>query len=431
MKKSKFLSVLLCGAMVATALTACGNNNTETDAPQTSGNESQAESKAEGGKELVYWSMWTANEPQAEVIKEAIAAYEEASGNTVKVEWKGRDIKTLIQAALESNTQIDLFDDDFQRVAQSFSDNTLDLEEMAAAAGYEENANAGLLNAIRGWAGSLKAIPYQPYTSGVFYNTALFDAAGIEGQPETWTEFMDACQKLVDAGYEPLALDDAYVLYNFGFHLARYIGQDGVKELTKNGDWSSNEGAKKAAQDMIDMVNAGYLESGAPAAYPASENQIGLTEEVAMVVNASWVPAEITNNTSCDIEWGMFNYPAVDGGVDANTLANVGAQGFAIPSYSENAQEAFDFIMTLVTGEFDQKMADATDSIPADSRNTWPAMLECCKDAYESLTGVYEWNMGLNENQDISSMLSDNVIKLFEGQFSTADDFLSAMDSLY
>ena len=41
---------------------------------------------------IVYWSMWEEDEPQADVIREAAEAYEEATGISVEIEWKGRKI---------------------------------------------------------------------------------------------------------------------------------------------------------------------------------------------------------------------------------------------------------------------------------------------------------------------------------------------------
>ena len=101
------------------------------------------------------------------------------------------------------------------------------------------------VNTIRDWSGSLKSIYYQPYTSGMFYNKDLFEQAGIIEVPQTWAEFTDACKKMVDAGIEPMALDSEYALYMFGYHLARYVGQDAVKDLALNGNWSANEDARK------------------------------------------------------------------------------------------------------------------------------------------------------------------------------------------
>ena len=88
-----------------------------------------------------------------------------------------------------------------------------------------------------------------------------------------------------------------------------------------------------------------------------------------MVVCANYVAPEVNNNSGTEINWGMFNYPAVEGGADPSN-AYAGANSLAITKYSENAQAAFDFLMFLTSGEFDQKMADTADQIPADPSNT-------------------------------------------------------------
>ena len=93
----------------------------------------------------------------------------------------------------------------------------MDLESMAKAADYDSFAVAALPTAVRRWAGSLKAIAYQPYTSGIYYNKAIFTEAGIEKEPTTYAELLDACEKIKAAGYAPLAQDDAYVRYTYGF----------------------------------------------------------------------------------------------------------------------------------------------------------------------------------------------------------------------
>ena len=59
--------------------------------------------------------------------------------------------------------------------------------------------------------------------------------------------------------------------------------------MADNGQWAQNELVPKAAQDMIDFVNAGYLAEGAPAEYPASQDSMGIDGDVAMVVCANYV----------------------------------------------------------------------------------------------------------------------------------------------
>ena len=83
--KKKILSAVLC-VMMAGSLAACGGGDNA-----ASGGSDSAK-KEEGGKELVYWSMWSEEEPQAKVIKEAVDKYTEDTGVKVDVQFKGRNV---------------------------------------------------------------------------------------------------------------------------------------------------------------------------------------------------------------------------------------------------------------------------------------------------------------------------------------------------
>ncbi len=408
MNAKKILSVAVASAMVVGVVPAVAS--------------------AEEGVTITYWSMWSEGESQAIAIQEIIDDYEEATGVTVNVEWKGRDITTLIAASLDAGETIDLYEDDFQRLSQTFGDYALDLTEMAEAVDYASLSNEALTSAVTGWAdGALACLPYQPYISGIFYNKAIFEEVGVE-EPTTWDEFLEVCQAIKDAGYTPLTLDDAYINLNLGYHLARYLGQDGVKEVVNNGDWAENEAVLKMAEDMQALVDNGYLSEYAPGAYPEGENEVGYGE-TAMVVNASWVPAEIEGNTDSDLEWGMFSYPAVDGGVDGTEAMMVGAQGISVSANSEHVQEAFDLALAIVSGEGDAALSVATDSIPADPNNTvWPELLANCKDAFDAATTSYEWDCGIDDNADMTETIQEAGAQLFAGTI-TAQEFVDTLEA--
>ncbi|MCC8066679.1 MAG: extracellular solute-binding protein [Clostridiales bacterium] len=408
MSMKKILSVALASAMVIGVVPAVAS--------------------AEEGVTITYWSMWTEAEDQAIAIQQIIDDYEEATGVTVNVEWKGRDITTLIAASLDAGESIDLYDDDFQRLSQTFVDYALDLTEMAEAADYASVSNASLTSAVTGWAdGALVCLPYQPYISGIFYNKAIFDEVGVE-EPTTWDEFLEVCQAIKDAGYTPLTLDDAYINLNLGYHLARYVGQDGVKEIVNNGDWAENEAVLKMAEDMQALVDNGYLSEYAPGAYPEGENEVGYGE-TAMVVNASWVPAEIEGNTDSDLEWGMFSYPAVDGGVDGTEAMMVGGQGISVSNASEHAQEAFDLALAIVSGDGDALLSETADTIPADPNNSeWPELLANCKAAFDAATSSYEWDCGIDDNADMKDTIKEYGAQLFSGSI-TAQEFVDGLEA--
>ena len=431
--KKKIISLLVAASMVAALATGCGGTTStpaSTPAGDSTGTSAPAGDLKYDGVELNYWSMWTNAEPQGIVLQAAADAFEAETGAHINIEWKGRDIKTIVMAALESGEDIDLFEDGDQNMATVYKDYLYDLTDMAAAADYANHSYKCLTDYLVEKAGFLCAIPEQPNVGGVFYNKDIFEACGITEVPTTWDEYLAACQTMVDNGYEPLALDSTYADFLFGYHLDRLVGTETVSDLAVNGGWSENEGAIKAAQQQIDFVNAGYLAEGAPDEYPASQNKIGLTGNVAMVVCANYVASEVNNNTQSEINWGMFNYPAVEGGADPSN-AHAGSNVIGITSYTENAQAAFDFIMFLVTGEWDQKMANDCSQIPADPNNTAPAIMEGTVESLLATEDPLVWNMGLNDNADLKTSIKDIIIGLYEGNYATGEDFCAALDALY
>ena len=213
--KKKIVSAPLCVAMAASLVVGCGSK---------SGSDSGS---SKGGDKLVYWAMWSEDEPQAKVIMEAISKYEKDTGVKVDVQFKGRTgQREGLEPALSAKQQIDLFDEDVNRVNGSWGKYLLDLEDMAKD--YEsEHGNETLFKIARNAYGqthdgddTLHSIPYQPSIFGFFYNKTLFAKAGIESTPTTWAELDAACAKLKDAGITPITADDAYLTSFIGYHLA-------------------------------------------------------------------------------------------------------------------------------------------------------------------------------------------------------------------
>ena len=442
----KILSVLLASVMVLALLAGCSSkpSGEESKAPENSTPVSAEESKApEGGsgegKTITMWSMWSSGEPQANVIEEAAAAYEAETGVKVNIEFKGRDVNKVLTASLEAKEAIDIIEDDYQRIANTYP-NILDLTDMAKAVNYDSWSYACLNNQVIEWTterddegnvtkeGYLNSIVEQPQVGGVFYDKDAFEAAGVAAEPKTWAEFLDACQKIKDSGVGPVAQDSAYANFAFYHQLVRYLGEDKITELATNGGWSGTA-AEQAAQDIIDLRNDGFLADGAPDEFPSSQNKIGFGQ-AAMIVCANYVTAEVNQNTGTEVNWGLFNYPAVDGGVE-NSAAYAGANSLAVTEYSENPQEAFDFIIFLTTGEWDQKMADAAAQIPADSRNTAPSNLTGTIETLKAADKPMTWCAGLNANADLKDTIKSMCTELFEGKYADGAAFCAALDALY
>ena len=439
--KKKVLSTLLCAAMAATMMTGCGGGDTApaadapaadapaADAPAAEAPADDAPAAEATGDTLVYWSMWDAAEPQAQAISKSIEAFTAETGIAVDVQFKGRTgIREGLQPALDAGTNIDLFDEDIDRVNTTWGSYLLDLEELAKANDYEATANAGLMAACREvGGGSLKSIPYQPNVFAYFYNIEIFEAAGVTAVPTTWAEFLDTCQKIKDAGYTPITNDNAYISSMFGYHMSRLVGEPTTEEIVKNGEWD-HEAVLKTAQAYEELASKGYFsETIESNQWPAGQNTELAMGTAAMYLNGSWLPNEVKDIAGEDFVWGCFSYPAVDGGTDGVDAANYGAQVLAINKDSQNAENAFKLICYITQGEFDKMLSELSIGIPADSNNTeWPELIACVKPVMDSMTTRYPWAAGAEANADLTPIIKENFLKLCGGSID-AQGFVDAL----
>ena len=192
------------------------------------------------------------------------------------------------------------------------------------------------------------------------------------------------------------------------------------------------------AKDIEELASKGYFSANVGTnGWPAGQNQELATGQVAMYLNGSWLPNEVKEIAGENFNWGCFAYPALpevktnleaEGvgatGVESN---NFGAQVFAINKDSKKAQEAFDLITKITKGEYDQKLAEDSIGIPADTTNTeWPALVSCAKPVMEGSTTRFTWAVGSEANENITPIMKENFIKLMAGTLS-ADDFVKEM----
>ena len=414
-------------------LFACSGKKEEAKPAETTKAEGTEAQKADAEKTeassdgLVYWSMWEATEPQGQVLKEAAEAFTAETGIPVDVEFKGRTgIREGLQPALDAGTNIDLFDEDIDRVNKTWGDYLLDLEELSKANDYEKTANPGLINACREVGnGTLKSIPYQPNVFAMFYNQEIFDKAGVTEVPKTWEELDAACAKIKAAGFTPITSDDAYILSNFGYHLSRINGYEKASEIVKEGKWD-DPSVLEVAKAYEDFAKKGYFsEQIASNVWPAGQNQELALGTAAIYLNGSWLPNEVKDITGEDFSWGCFSYPAVKGGKDGVEASNYGAQVFAINKKSKKAEDAFKLIQYFTKGKFDEKLSQESLGIPADSDNKdWPKQLSHVRPVMEELKTRYPWAASAEDNVDMTPILKENFMKLCGGSI-TAEEFVA------
>ena len=431
MKKRLMAGLLATVLASVLLLSACGGSAAPAEEKKE---EAAAEETAESGDSsdvtLVYWSMWEASEQQGIALQEAIDAFTKETGIKVDAQFKGRQgIRQGLQPALDANTVIDVFDEDVDRVNGNWGDYLLPLEDYVKD-GYMDTAAENFV----GWArdaggGTLKCIPYQFSVFAWHYNMAIFEEAGISAVPTTWDEFLDVCQKIKDAGYDPICDDTAYENSMFGYALARLGGQDMVLDVVMNGNWAETPEVLQVAQLYEDLANRGFFSSTiASSEWPNAQNQELGMGTAAMQLNGSWLPNEIRGVTGDDFQWGEFAFPDL-GGKDGTDANNTSFQVFAINKKSEHPDEAFKLIQWLTKGEADQNLATKSWGIPADTSNSdIVAAQQDVKTILDATKTRYQWAAGSENNGDIAGILQNNFAQLCGGQIS-AQEFVDNMEA--
>lgn len=447
MKKQlmKAASALSAGALMIGMLAGCGTSSEGTGSTQTSASESTSASSADSNSEsgnsvldgkdfsgvkLVYWSSWEATEPQGMVISDAVKDFEQKTGATVDLEFKGRKgLKEGLIPALDADQQVDLFEGSANKA--NYGDRIIDLEDLVSKEDYEKDSIPAMMKLMRSYYedGKLREIPYQMKANGYMYNKALFEKAGITETPKTWDDFLAACDKLKAAGITPLTTDDAYAMQAFGMHLARLVGSDEVKAIANDGGWDKPE-VLKTAQAFEDLANDGYFSKQVTSnVWPTGQNTEFATGTAAMYCVGTFVVNEVKNITGPDFKWGFFPYPEVEDEVNGPEAMVLGSQSFSITNKCENPEAAFALIEQITRGSWDAKLAEESIGIPADENNKeWPEQLADVKPYIDQCTTLWPISGGIENNSDITPALKENLLKLYGGKV-TAQEFMDNMVS--
>jgi multiple sugar transport system substrate-binding protein len=161
--------------------------------------------------------------------------------------------------------------------------------------------------------GHMWGLPIDGESTGLFYRTDLFKAAGISGPPTTWDEFLADAQKLTDPakkqyGYEVFAPEAAYYwypwLYQAGGDLLSADGKDVVFDSPE---------AQKAADFYVNLAKYSppdYLNSN------SYDGRVAFAQgKVAMYMAGSWLAGTLhSENPQIDNKWSTAPLPSGSAG---------------------------------------------------------------------------------------------------------------------
>jgi raffinose/stachyose/melibiose transport system substrate-binding protein len=197
---------------------------------------------------------------------------------------------------------------------------------------------------------------------GVWYRKSLFEKAGIDGPPATWSEFLADIGKLKSAGITPLAVgekDKWPGMFWWANLSLRIAGKDAMAQAGQDGSFNS-PGFVKAGEELKKLIDMKPFQSGHLAApwdgAGGEAAQLG-NGKAAMDLMGQWAPATFAANTKDSDkvlgDLGWFPFPTVDGGAGQATEQFGGGDGFAFGK--DAPPEAIDFAKFLVTSDVANK----------------------------------------------------------------------------
>jgi alpha-glucoside transport system substrate-binding protein len=283
--------------------TACGSTSTPAASSSSSGS-----SSAKIGGSVTLWAEWTAQEQQD--FQAALAPFEADTGITVNYQGKGNNMDTALTAAVAGGSPPD--------VALVPDPGTLDTLAKQGAIKPLTSILGGLTsNFGSAWntLATYNGVQYGVWFKGankntIWYNPALFTAAGITSPPTTWEQLLTDAAQLKAAGTTPFSLctDVGWPVADMWQNI--YLKTAGAADYDKLAahtlKWTDPT-VTTAFTTMAQLVgNRSYLLGGLSGSlsntYPACVDKVfpkpPAQPQAAMVIEADFVVSEITGNSA-------------------------------------------------------------------------------------------------------------------------------------
>ena len=284
--------------------------------------------------------------------------------------------------------------------------------------------------------GKIYGVPTTVQPGGIWYSKDLFAQAGITEVPTTWEELMDACQKLKDAGIDPIAVGakDAWPAAHWYYWLSlRICSPDVYDESMANKDFSA-ECWTAAGEKLQELNDAGYFNEGylTTTAQQGASSSAGLlaNHKAAMELMGTWEPGvvrDLTPDQQPMADLGFFAFPSIEDGE--------GEEGALMGSATSNGvnpeapEIAIDFVNKMAEKEWQDKFATAFSTIPANAESQADVEDESLVGLIEALNasdGMKLW-MDTSLGANIGTALNTGVVNMLSGT-GTPEDIVKAMN---
>jgi raffinose/stachyose/melibiose transport system substrate-binding protein len=184
---------------------------------------------------------------------------------------------------------------------------------------------------------------------GAVYNKKVFEKAGVEAPPATWSEFLALCEKLKKAGVVPIALgaQTPWVtqLITYALVPSTVYAKDPSfddKQLAGQADFAGS-GWRQAMEMYLELQKRGFFNDKPNGTTFEQQTSMVATGKAAMAVQVSAVLPDFRKAAASPGDLSMFPVPGADDAGSVWIPAGV-VVGLGASAKGENAEEAKAFI---------------------------------------------------------------------------------------
>ncbi len=418
----KALATALAGTMVF-SMAACGSKEKEGD----------AKGKDDGEVTLEFQQWWGVELPEGALDK-ICQKFTDDTG--IKIELLSNpyaDTKTQIAAGAAAGTMADVVGLDGSWVYDFAKQGAIaNLTELMEKDGYDASQ---LSDQIK-YKDNTYMIPVVNFAYPLYVNMDILKEAGVEKVPTTWTEFLDACEKITKntdaAAYAiPLSSEAPNGIQN---QFMSWVWASGGTMLNEGKPGLEGNKTIAAVTDLFkEMSEKGYLAKGVNAMKEQDMvNEFQNGRLAFMVDGISHLT--LIKEEAPDLNFDYAPMPVQDGYTGESGL-DVANWGIGIAENCEHKEEAMQFVEYLMSPEVNAELAQLANAFPGNSKSEpdYSANDELFKKAYENFGKGYAINefTGAPTSEDLMRSFNEQFVLYLDGDVASSDEMLSAVQKAW
>ena len=448
MKWKKVMATAMAAVMLMANLSACGSsdtgakdttadNSSATATEQKADTSTDSTSASSGEVQEITWMFWDDLNATEDLIsigyRDTVERFNkdyEGVYHVTPITTNLEEYYTKLNALVAAGETPDVFIVSPGPNLTTYVDPGVaaDLTEYVKADGWMDTFNGGEgAFSQQTYDGKIYAVPLNIAAACVFYNTEMFEAAGISQMPTDWDGLIDACDKLQAAGYTPLTISagTAWCLSMLAGYLCDAEGADLSKIADGTASWLDAPFVN-AANKMVELSK--YFQPTAAGDTNDVATANFYNEKAAMLIQGSWAIAQINgSNPDFESKCGVFAFPGTNGRVIAKS------DSLAMSSSTKYPEACIAFMKYFTDDTAQKYTAEVGGKIPVTKveydASKAPAQLAYVMDVFSKASSTFGFYNESLASTEAGSTFDDAMVSIYLG--TPVEEGLQVVEDFY